>query len=252
MTEGSVIKILHLDIETAPNKVYAWGLFDQNISINQIEEPGYTLCFAAKWHDKKKIEFASIKKDGMNGMVKRAHKLLSEADAVVHYNGTKFDIPKLQEEMLLQGMEPPSSFFEIDLLKTVRRKFKFTSNKLDYVCERLGIGNKVEHKGMPLWIGCMNGDESCWRIMEKYNKQDVRLLPMLYEKLLPWIDRHPNWGHFVESDDLVCKKCGSSNVVKNGIETKTSAPYQRYRCMDCRSPLRGRTILKDAPRPSTV
>ena len=246
------MRLLHLDIETAPNKVYAWGLYDQTISINQIEEPGYTLCFAAKWHDKKKIEFSSIKKDGMKGMIKRAHELLTEADAVVHYNGTKFDIPKLQEEMILQDMAPPSSFFEIDLLKTVRKKFKFTSNKLDYVCERLGIGNKIEHKGMPLWIGCMQGDEASWRVMERYNRQDVRLLPKLYEKLLPWIDRHPNMGHWKgDGERPICAKCGSERVKKDGIELNTIVPYQRWRCLDCRSPVRGRKGLKDIPKPTT-
>ena len=30
------MKILLLDIETTPMQVYAWGLWDQNISIDQI------------------------------------------------------------------------------------------------------------------------------------------------------------------------------------------------------------------------
>ena len=49
----NVAKILSLDIETAPAKVYCWGLWDQNIGINQIVEDGYVLCWCAKWIDKK-------------------------------------------------------------------------------------------------------------------------------------------------------------------------------------------------------
>ena len=245
------MRLLHLDIETAPNVGFFWGLYDQTISINQIDKPGYTLCFAAKWHNKKSIIFDSIQKSGMEGMVRHAHDLLSEADAVVHYNGTKFDIPKLQEEIAMQGLDPPTPFSEIDLLKVVRRKFKFASNKLDYVCQRFGIGAKVENKGMPLWIGCMNGDPKCWREMERYNRQDVRLLPRLYERLLPWIENHPNWGHW-NSGEIVCRNCGSTNVKKDGVERRTITPYQRYRCLDCRKPLRGRYKLPNENQPTTT
>ena len=37
-------RILLLDIETAPHRVFAWGLWGQDIYLDQIEEPGYTLC----------------------------------------------------------------------------------------------------------------------------------------------------------------------------------------------------------------
>tara|TARA_B100001123_G_C15147415_1_gene962116 strand:+ start:838 stop:1146 length:309 start_codon:yes stop_codon:yes gene_type:complete len=44
----------------------------------------------------------------------------------------------------------------------------------------------------------------------------------------------------VVEDKVTCATCGSGNLKKNGIETKTPNPYQRYRCMDCGSALRGR------------
>jgi len=37
------IKLLFLDIETSPNIGYFLGLFDQNISIEQVAKPGETL-----------------------------------------------------------------------------------------------------------------------------------------------------------------------------------------------------------------
>jgi len=61
MKAGSEAKILFLDIESAPSRVYTWGLFNQNIALNQIEEPGYTLCWAAKWFGKKKMLFSSVR-----------------------------------------------------------------------------------------------------------------------------------------------------------------------------------------------
>ena len=41
---------------------------------------------------------------------------------------------------------------------------------------------------------------------------------------------------------VTCVTCGSGNLKKNGIETKTSNPYQRYRCLDCGSALLGRLL----------
>ena len=80
------IKILSIDIETAPNIVYTWGMFNQNIAPNQVVKTGYTMCFAAKWLHKKNMIFEAVWKD-KERMVNRAYELLNEADAVVHYNG---------------------------------------------------------------------------------------------------------------------------------------------------------------------
>lgn len=241
------IKILELDIETAPNKVYTWGLFNQNIGINQIVEPGYTLSFAAKWHGQKGIEFCSVYHDGMQPMLERAWALLEEADVVIHYNGTKFDIPTLNREFVRFDMLPPMGYKEVDLLRVVRQRFRFASNKLDYVAQELGLGAKTQHKGMPLWTGCMENDPKSWAIMKKYNIQDVKLTERLYERLLPWIKNHPNRALWIEDvDHPVCQNCGSSHVQRRGIERTKTLTYQRYRCMACGKPQRGRTRLEPA------
>ena len=70
-------------------------------------------------------------------MLEGIHKLLDEADAVIHYNGKRFDIPSLNKEFLLNGMFPPAPFKEIDLLTVARGRFRFVSNKLDYVAQQL-------------------------------------------------------------------------------------------------------------------
>ena len=246
------MKILHLDIETAPNTGLVWGLFRQNIGLEQIVTSGYTLCWAAKWDGEPEIMFSSVN-DGAQAMLESVHTLLAEADAVVHYNGKSFDIPILNKEFIKHGLTPPDSYHQIDLLETVRRRFRFTSNKLDYVANFLGLGTKLHHKGMSLWVGCMNGDEKCWKTMEKYNKQDVRLLPRLYKKLLPWINDHPNHGLYKDIEDSegnikdACTNCGSTDIVRNGIEHLKTQSYQRFKCKSCHTPLRGRKtiLLKD-------
>ena len=73
-------RILSIDIETSPVIAHAWGLFKQNIAINQIIERPRTLCFAAKFNDQKKVHFYSEFHDGADIMLHRAHELLSEAE----------------------------------------------------------------------------------------------------------------------------------------------------------------------------
>jgi len=238
------MKKLHLDIETAPNLAYTWGLFKQDVGINQIVKPGYTLCFAAKWDGEKRVYFKSVHHHGMEAMLDELWALLDEADVVVHYNGKRFDIPTINREFVLWGYEPPSPYHQVDLLSTVRSQFRFSSNKLDFVCQQLGLGGKVQHKGMELWRDCMDGKASAWRVMKEYNIQDVRLLEELYMVLLPWIKKHPNMGLWLNSDEPTCRNCGSKEVVKKGIERTSTQTYQRYKCKDCGTNLRGRTRLE--------
>lgn len=183
-------------------------------------------------------------------MVKRIYDLVDEADAIVHYNGTKFDMPILKREFLDQGLPPPSPWSDIDLLKTVRREFKLPSNKLDYVAQHLGLSGKTKHMGMAMWRDCMDGCPKAWATMKKYNIQDVRLLEDVYNAILPWMKTHPNQGHYQASHDMVCPRCGSDHIIKAGKETRTIIPYQRYRCADCQGLMKGETLL-DEPRPKT-
>lgn len=227
------MKILLLDIETAPNTAYVWGLWKQNISISQIVDSSSMLCWAAKWLDEDEYEFSSILQ-GKKYMLKGIHKLLSEADAVVHYNGSRFDIPTLNKEFLEAGMPPPSPYAQIDLLKTARQQFRFPSNKLDYVARALGLEGKKKHEGFELWIKCMNKDKEAWERMKEYNIQDVYLLEAVYYEFLPWIKNHPNKAIHNDSEHS-CPSCGSKHIQKRGFNVTSGGKYQRFQCQDCGS-----------------
>jgi DNA polymerase elongation subunit (family B) len=231
------MRILLLDIETAPNKVYCWGMWDQNIGTNQVIGSGYILCWAAKWHGESKMQFDSVQANKPYTMLGGIHKLLDEADVVVHFNGKKFDIPVLNKEFIKHGFKPPSHYKQVDLYQECKRTFRFESNKLDYVSQALAIGSKIKHEGFELWIKCMEGDKDAWKRMEKYNRMDVNLLETLYERLLPWIDRHPNHGAF--EDIKCCPKCGSEQFQQRGYAVTVSMKYRRYQCRGCGGWFRG-------------
>lgn len=224
-------KILVLDIETCPHQSFTWGLWNQNISLSQLIEASTVLCWAAKWVGHKQVHFASILDDSPKNMIKKIHKLIDEADAIVTYNGKKFDLPTLQREFLLHRLTPPSPYKDIDLIQTVRSKFNFASNKLDHIAQELGIGMKVSHEGMPLWIECMAKNPKAWKIMKKYNIQDVKLTEDVYTRLQGWIVSQFNFN--THSSDHVCPACGSNHVQKQGIRITGANKYQRYQCQSC-------------------
>jgi uncharacterized protein YprB with RNaseH-like and TPR domain len=180
------MKILYLDIETTPIKAWVWGLWDQNVAINQIIEPTEMLCFGARWHGKKNVIFKSVHHDGKKAMLEELHALMEEADVLVGWNSAAFDHKHINREFLENGLRPPSPVKDLDLMSVVKANFQFPSNKLDYVAQALGVGAKVKHSGFQLWIDCMEGNDKAWKEMKKYQLQDVNLLVDLYDILLPW------------------------------------------------------------------
>ena len=238
-------KILLLDVETSPNLAYVWGLFKQNIGIHDLVDSSYVMCWSAKWLGEEEVLFDSMVASTHKRMLQRIHKLLDNADAVVHYNGSRFDMPVLNKEFIKHDMPPPSPYKNIDLLSTARRKFRFVSNKLDYVAQYLGLGGKVKHPGMQLWIKCMAKDKEAWEIMEKYNKQDVVLLEQVYDRFLPWIPNHINRSLFCDS--VVCPNCGSGDHQKRGYHYTQAGKYQRYNCKGCGNWFKAGSTLAQPP-----
>lgn len=246
----SSARILVLDIETAPMTVLTFGLFNQNIGINQVLQPGRVIAFAAKWLGEKDVEFWSefdepliytSHKSGHDQMIAEAYRLYCEADIIVHYNGTSFDLPHLRTEFVKLGLTPPAPVYEVDLLQTAKKVFRFDSNKLQYVSTSLGLPGKVANAGMPLWIGCMNGDPKSWAEMKRYNIQDVKLTEKLYLRLRGWVKSHPHLGAYEGDELLRCPNCGGTHLEKRGTRPTGQGAYQRYRCLNpsCGKWLRG-------------
>jgi len=134
----------------------------------------------------------------------------TKADIVIAHNGIAFDTRKIQARMLFHGLNPPSPYREVDTLKIARKHFSFTSNRLDDLCQTLGIGRKLATGGFDTWLGCMRGDPKAWAKMTRYNKRDVKLLVALYKKLLPWTTVHPNLATISGAAGEMCPKCGSN------------------------------------------
>jgi len=254
---SKAMKLLTLDIETSAHIVETWGLFQQNIGLNQLTEPTRMISFAAKWLDNPTVAFFSEYHHGRDRMVEAAFALVDEADAVIHFNGKGFDMKHLNREFkehdvrVRDGEDSgegvhlgrPSSYHHIDLLTAVKANFRLASNKLDYVAgEFLKLGHKVKHPGYDLWKACRAGDPRAWGLMRKYNKGDVTLTEQVYLELLEWIDNHPNMQLFTGQPGT-CPTCGSPDRQKRGTRKTLLSVYQTYLCNDCGRRYQGKDVL---------
>jgi hypothetical protein len=241
------MKTLHIDIETSPNLAYVWGLFKQNVGLNQIVKPARMICASYAWEFDDTEFVAEWQKGGRRRMLRTLHDALAEADAVVHYNGKSFDTPHIFREFVEHGFGPPAPFAQIDLYQAVKRNFRFASGKLAHVAEALELDGGKLATDMTLWTRVLEGDAEARAEMEAYNRRDVVLLQDLYDRILPWIPGHPNVGLYDDTVEPACTKCGSANVIKNGRAFTSAGAFQRYQCRDCGAWSRG--FRRDATTP---
>lgn len=235
-------RTLFIDIETAPDVVWTWGVYQENAIA--VKEHWYVLSFAAKWRGERGPILVRGLDDykGYKGgnstegkLLAEIHALLDAADIVVAHNGADFDMRKLNARFIANGMTPPAPYKVVDTKRDLTKVAKFSSNRLNWLSKQLGIGRKtMEHHDWKMWEGCMGGDAKSWRAMKVYNRHDIVLLRELYELLAPWVEQ-PNaavWG-----DRPTCPNpaCGSSKLEKRGWARAKTRTYQRYQCQKCGS-----------------
>jgi hypothetical protein len=242
-------KVLIIDIETAPILGHVWALWDQNVGLNQIERDWFILSYSAKWleTEDKSIVYGPHRKimyrdqrgkrniENDKQLLKEVWKLMDEADVLLTQNGNKFDIKKLNARFVMNGMKPPSGFKKIDTLVMAKKHFALTSNKLEYMTDKLCTKyKKSKHKkfsGFDLWKECLAGNIEAWQEMELYNKQDVLSLEELFHILAPW-DTTVNFNLYHNRDEFVCN-CGSHEFTKRGYAYTNVGQFQRYVCNKC-------------------
>jgi len=246
------MRILEWDVENLPSIGQTWTLFKSNISHKSLKERQSIICISWKWYGEKKTYLTSIADDPERleanvyddyHVTKIFRDVLDtpEPFVMMGHNLKAFDIKKFNTACIKHSFSPVPERQVIDTLLVARKHFKFESNRLDYVCRALGIGGKMETGGEQLWNDIVQikypdvGKEPDRNVltkaltkMGKYCKQDVRLLDPLYEKLMPFMDNHPNAGLY---DNVIgCNKCGSTNFRFEEWRYTNKNKYKRYRC----------------------
>ena len=121
------------------------------------------------------------------------------------------------------------------------KHFAFTSNKLEYLSDKLNKKyRKIKNSGFTLWTRCMDGDLSAWEEMEEYNKHDVLALEELYVKLRTW---EPTVNYSVYKNEAPECVCGSKKFLSKGYAYTSVGKYKRLKCSKCGKNYQDRTNL---------
>lgn len=177
-------------------------------------------------------------------ILKSIWKMMDEADYVVAHN-VKFDVPTLNSRFLQMGMKPPSSFKTIDTLQIAKSNFRFTSNKLQFLADKLTDDAKMDPGGFSTWMKiCRYQDTAAFDTMMEYNCQDVWVLEEVYNILKPWAKTHPSLPVSGDLSTMRCNVCESTSIKKNGHYNTQTQKYQKFRCNDCGHSMRSRSPVK--------
>lgn len=248
-------RILLVDIETSPTLAAVWSRYDANTV--WVVEDWHILCFAYHWYDDPgpvksvaltDFDYYAVAPEDDIRVCGALHKLLDEADIVVAHNLEKFDEPKINARLIMQGFDPPRPYRTVDTLKVARKHFAFGSNRLADLAVSLGIEHKADAGGYDTWRRCMSGDPEAWEQMTSYCRQDVVVLEQLYTKLRPWMPNHPSLA-VIDGRPDACPKCGAAGIdslQRRGYHTTKLSRRRRYQCTNCGGWSMGRKLENTA------
>jgi len=198
-------KTVFLDIETSLIRMYGFRLGMQRPNIESLVGKDQTKLLTAAWgtwdelyhkgadavvsvgnHHRK----TAFKRDPLDDtyVLKQLWKVLDDADIVVAHNAS-FDAGWIEGRFLDLGWKRPSKYYVYCTYRTLSG-LNGTSKKLDYLSQKLIGTKKVKHEGLPLWVGCSEGDVESFEKMEAYNIGDIYdTLYKVYMRTALWVNR---------------------------------------------------------------
>jgi|SRR5690606_31772023 len=234
-------KVLVLDIETSRMLLGGWGLYNQNFSLEQIEEDWSIISFASKWYGEDAVTYMDVSNHTEHDLLETLHGLFNQADFILAHNGRRFDYKKIRSRMIAHGFPPHSPIRILDTLEICKKEFGMTSNKLAYLTDLLCVRNKKSsHSKFPgyvLWKEFLNGNQEAIKEMREYNQIDILSLEELYDIIAPWSSTLPNFDLY--QDDVL----NNEDWVEDGYVYTNLSKFQRYRNVKTGQYKRGRKNL---------
>lgn len=229
-------KRLYFDIETSPNIGFFWQSgYKLNIGYQNILKERSIICICYKWEGDKEVHGLTWdKKQNDKKMLQDFIKVVDSADELVGHNGDKFDLAWIRTRCLFHGIQMFPKYTTIDTLKVARSKFKFNSNRLNYIADFLGIGQKIK-TDFDLWKDiALKNDLKAMDKMVKYCKMDVILLEKVHQHLSTHIPAKTHYGVRFGEDRGSCTNCGSDELIKHANRVLASGTKKIvYRCNTC-------------------
>lgn len=229
-------KRLFFDIEVSANIGLFWQSgFKLNIGPESIIKERAIICICYKWEDSKEVH--SLEWDSKQcdkKLLEKFVKIANEADELIGHNGDRFDLSWIRTRCLFHRIPMFPKYVTIDTLKISRSKFKFNSNKLDYIAKFLGVGQKIK-TDYGMWKDIMlNKCKVSMSKMVKYCKMDVIVLEKVFKELSNHIEAKTHYGVTFGADRGSCPECGSDEITINKRRTSASGVKKvQYICKTC-------------------
>jgi DNA polymerase elongation subunit (family B) len=227
---------LYFDVEVSPNVGLFWTAgYKQNIDYSNIIKERAIICICYKWEDDRQVHWLTWDENQDDkAMLEKFIEIANQADELVGHNGDKFDLAWIRTRCLFHQISMFPKYVTIDTLKVARSKFRFNSNRLDYIAKYLGIGHKIK-TDFNLWKNIvLHKDQKALNYMVKYCKMDVSLLEQVHKKLSTHIDSKTHYGVIFGQDRGSCPECGSDELVIYKRRTNVSGLKKiQYKCKVC-------------------
>jgi len=227
---------LFFDIETSPNIGLFWEAgFKKNITTDNIIKERAIICICYKWEDEKEIySLQWDSKQNDKAMLTKFIEVANTSNEMVGHNGDKFDLAWIRTRCLFHKIDMFPTYVTIDTLKIARSKFRFQSNRLNYIAEFLGLGGKIKTE-YNLWKDILlKNDKVAMEKMIKYCKKDVTLLEQVFKALRGHMIPKTHYGVVFGADRGTCPECGSEDLTRNNkVITATGLTRIQYKCKTC-------------------
>lgn len=246
-------RILIIDFERLPGLRH---VFDQKPSYmpaaKWLRLPS-SLCFAAKWHGKRAVEFAAVwDEGGWAAMVARHRALYDRADIIVTYYGTGADNKWARQDWLEADLPDPRPWKDVDLYRVNKSLYAYESGSLDFLTARLNVARKTGKYDPHEAEAAFGGDVAAQRRLKRYNIGDVHATEQAFDKLRPHMGhRMPHIGLWT-GQERSCQVCGGTDFEPAADVPAVTTVYAGYRCTSCgalnRSNSRRRAVTMRAAR----
>lgn len=227
---------LFFDIEVSANIGMFWESgYKKNIDHSNIIKERAIICICYKWEDEKEVH--SLHWDSRQcdkKLLEKFIKIANESDELCGHNGDRFDLAWIRTRCLFHKIDMFPKYTTIDTLKISRSKFKFNSNKLDYIAQFLGMGKKIKTE-FSLWKDILlHKDKVALAKMIKYCQNDVILLEKIFKKMSTHIEPKTHYGVVFGEDRGSCNECGSDELRRQRVRTLASGKRMiQYQCRIC-------------------
>jgi len=225
------INRLFWDIETSPNVGLFWQSgYKLSISHDSIVQERAIMCICYKWEGRKKVHSLTWNEGDDLDMVKEFIEVLNTADEIVAHNGDNFDTKFFNSRVIYHQLEPCRQVNQVDTLKIARKRFRFNSNRLDYLGKYLFNEGKIS-TSYSLWKDILL--KNCKKAMDamvKYCKKDVVLLEKVFHRLHKYDSNKTHIGLLNGSDAWTCPNCGTTDVTRDGVRYTSMGKKYRMRC----------------------